>query len=43
MIDKAIDLLKMVNEDVKNNKPLCPFPQRNLIYLNYSRHGVLTI
>lgn len=40
MIDKAIDLLKMLVNDIKNYKPLCPFPHRNLIcsvFLNSDR------
>lgn len=32
MIDKAIELLKMLKRDIENNKPLCPFPYRDLIY-----------
>ena len=32
MIDKAIDLLKIVREAINNNSSLCPFPQRDLIY-----------
>lgn len=32
MIDKAIELLKILKKDIEDNKPLCPFPYRDLIY-----------
>ena len=32
MIDKAIELLKILKRDLENNKSLCPFPHRDLIY-----------
>lgn len=32
MIDKTIELLKILKKDIEDNKPLCPFPYRDLIY-----------
>lgn len=32
MVNKAIELLKMLKQDIERNAPLCPFPHRNLIY-----------
>lgn len=32
MVDKAIELLELLKKDIENNKTLCPFPRRDLIY-----------
>lgn len=32
MVDKAIELLKMLKIEIENDKTLCPFPYRDLIY-----------
>lgn len=41
MYDKAIELLKLINNHLKNNLPSCPFPQRDIIYPIFLTNGAL--
>lgn len=41
MIDKAITLLNIVKKHLENNLPLCPFPQRDIIYSVFLNNGAL--
>ncbi len=41
MIDKAISLLNIVKKHLEDNLPLCPFPQRDIIYSVFLNNGVL--
>lgn len=41
MIEKALALLNMVKQHLENNLPLCPFPQRDIIYSVFLNNGAL--